>query len=278
MHSKSDRKQEEQQEKQRHDDYYKKESQPRILAPVHWEKFDSIDRHIHGYTYSVKCLGNIKDKRVLDLGCGTGWFSVILAKRGALVDAIDISSEAINIAAAMAKINEVVERTSFRAGSVYELDYPENYFDLVIGQAILHHLRHKDKVVMPLYRIIKPGGRAVFCEPFGESRTLERIRLAVPVPVDEEDKTHWDEQFKYRDLDTFRALFKVRYREFQLLSRLDRLISYGPFVNFLGHLDLALLRYFPFLRRYARSIVVELVKPKAKSTCSTRLGQIPTGL
>ena len=145
------------------------------------------------------------------------------AKRGARVHGIDISSEAIHIARRTAVANEVEERVRFTVGSAYELDSPDNYFDVIAGQAILHHVADKSRVASELYRVLKPGGKAVFFECFGDSRMLERLRLTIPVPGEEEDETHQDEQIKYEDLETFRRLFTVSWKEFQLFSRLDRI-------------------------------------------------------
>lgn len=261
MYKEAELSDEEKKEALRHDKSYQEKGRAFILPPCDWEKFDLTERPSHGYVYSVKCLGDIRGKKVLDLGCGTGWLSVILAKRGANVEAIDISTEAIRIAVEMAKVNQVAEKINFKVGSIYELDYPSDYFDFVIGQAILHHIRDKTKLAEQLFRILKLGGEAVFFEAFGESKILEKIRLLIPVPIDEEDETHWGEKIKYQDLATFKRLFTVNYLEFHLFSRLDRVISYKPIVSFLGWLDLILLRYLFFLRKYSRTIVIELIKP-----------------
>lgn len=252
---------EEIQESKRHDLLYKQEDRPYSLSPDDWEKFDKTKNPIHGFVYSVKCLGDIGNKNILDLGCGNGWLSVILAKRGASVDAIDISSEAIDSARIMAKMNHVEENIRFEVGSVYELDYPENSFDFIIGQAILHHVRDKSRLATSLFRVLKNGGKAVFFEAFGNSEILEKIRLAIPVPINEEDKTHWHEQIKYKDLDGFKEHFIINYKEFQLLSRLDRIFKGKSIIKILGEIDLLLLKYFPIMRRYARTIVIELEKP-----------------
>ena len=46
----------------------------------------------------LKLVGNTKNKRVLDLGCGDGRYSIIFAKQGARVIAIDVSEHQLNIA------------------------------------------------------------------------------------------------------------------------------------------------------------------------------------
>ncbi len=255
---------EERREAHRHDKLYKEKKKAYILQAGDWEKYDLIKKPTRVNLYYFKRLGNIQGKKVLDLGCGTGWLSVILAKRGASVEALDVSPEAVKIAQNMALVNQVSDKINCKVGSAYELEYPDNYFDFVVGVAILHHLAYKSSLAASLYKVLKPGGKGIFLEAFGESVILEKIRLLIPVPIAEEDNTHWGEQIKYNDLRVFKGLFTVNYKEFQLFSRLDRIISIKPFVRFLNWMDSLILKYIPLLRRYARAIVIELIKEKLK--------------
>lgn len=252
---------EEIEEQKRHDIRYREvENDELYIEPKHWEKFDSIKKHTHCYTYAVACLGNISGERVLDLGCGTGWFSVILAQRGAQVEGIEISSVAVDIAKKRSEINGVKDRVKFQCMSFYDLDFPDNHFDKIIGLSALHHAEHKRVLGDSMHRILKPGGRVVFNEPFGNSTLLEKIRLFIPVSVNEEDKTHWDDQIKYIDLDVFKLKFQVGYREFQFVSRLDRVVRSTRLVRLMGEFDRLLLKIFKPLRPYARDIVITLDK------------------
>lgn len=223
-----------------------------------WEKFDKIDNALDGYTYSVKALGNLKGKNVLDFGCGNGWLSVVLAKMGANVSGFDISKEAVRVSSAMAEYNDVANTTQFQPGSAYDSGFSDQSFELIIGQAILHHLSDKQLVANELNRLLKPGGKAVFYECFGDSLMLEKLRLLVPVPT--EGEPHWDEQLKYADLEVLQNNFDVKYKEFGFFSRLDRVIKNKAVNRALLKLDSFLLDNLPFLRRYARTIVVELCK------------------
>ncbi len=105
-----------------------------------WQRFDNMTRPLNAYAASVVSLGDLRDKCVLDFGCGDGWLSVILAKRGAIVWGFDISSSAISIARQRASQNGVSEQTHFDVASAYGTPYSDHQFDLAIGQAILHHL------------------------------------------------------------------------------------------------------------------------------------------
>lgn len=252
---------EEEEEKIRHNELYSKTHVDTLfIDPIHYQKFDLIKKHVHCYTYAVACLGDVKGRRILDLGCGTGWFSIILAKRGAYVHGIDISAKGIDVAERRAEINGVADRVSFSVMSIYDLSFEKEYFDEVIGLSVLHHVNEKKILCNELKRILKPGGRCVFNEPFGESEILEKIRLLVPVEIMEEDKTHWNEQVKYKDLDVFREHFHVSWREFQFFSRLDRILKSEKLIKRLGLLDRYLLKRLPMIRRYSRDIVVILDK------------------
>lgn len=245
-------------EKGRHDKRYSlADKVDLVIAPRHYKKFDVESKPLHCYTHAVQSLGDINNKIILDLGCGTGTFSVILAKRGAkIVNGIDISEVAISIAKKRSEANQVSDICSFSIGSFYDTGFKDNFFDIVVGMSALHHARDKAKLSDEIFRVLKPEGIAVFNEPFGNSEIMERLRLLVPVKVNEEDKTHWNEQIKYKDLDVFRKKFEINYREFQIFSRLDRIVKWFPFVLFLREIDYFLLKNFAFLRKYARDIVI----------------------
>jgi len=248
-------------EESRYENIYKKKKLDKLfIEPIHWLKWDDIKTPTHCHTYTIKCLRGVSNKRVLDIGCGTGTFSVMLAKRGAIVEGFDISSEAIEIAKKRALINDVQDKVRFQQMSLYDMDYPNNSFDIIVGMSILHHIEGKKILADSLYKILKPDGKVIFREPFGNSRVLEKLRLLIPVPIDEEDKTHWDEQIKYTDIEPFQNNFRVEYKEFHLFSRLDRIIKVAWIIKLLGIIDLTLLENISLLRKYARDIVIILNK------------------
>jgi 2-polyprenyl-3-methyl-5-hydroxy-6-metoxy-1,4-benzoquinol methylase len=233
-----------------------------IVEPIHWEKFDTdIPIYHHPYPYVVRSLGELTGKKILEIGCGTGNFSIILAKRGAkLVESFDISVKSIELAMKRAKVNNVADLINFQAMSVYEMNYKENFFDFIVGFNILHHI-NIEKVVDKIYWHLKPGGTAYFLEPFGNILWLERLRLIIPVKLKEEDKFHYQEQLTYKDVEKFKTRIKnVECLEFHLFSRLDRLTKYRNLLNIFGKIDEWILVNFPIFRKYSRKIVIKLKK------------------
>jgi len=80
--------------------------------------------------------------RVLDIGCNAGFYSFELARRGALVTAIDIDAHYLAQARWAAREYGLHHRIEFRQGSVYELSGAREKFDLVWFLGVLYHLRH----------------------------------------------------------------------------------------------------------------------------------------
>jgi ubiquinone/menaquinone biosynthesis C-methylase UbiE len=225
-----------------------------------WQKLKQPDP-MGAYRNSMSRLGDIRGMEVLDAGCGNGWLSVILAKLGARVTAFDLSPEAVQAARLRTELNEVTDQVELHVASFYSMPFADNSFDVVMGQAILHHLRDKHGAAQELRRVLKPGGRAIFVECFGNVEWMERLRLLIPVPSSApEDPDHWRDKLSYRDIAVLREYFDVQAEEFQMLSRLDRVFRSDGAVRALNKIDMFLLKNFPFLRRYARTVLLELRK------------------
>jgi ubiquinone/menaquinone biosynthesis C-methylase UbiE len=97
---------------------------------------------------------------VLELGCGTGYFTRELVKKDVQITAIDISPELIE----KAKLEIKSENVSFQVQNAYQTDFGMNRFDAVIGSSVLHHLEI-EKAFSEIYRVLKPGGIIAFTEP-----------------------------------------------------------------------------------------------------------------
>lgn len=117
---------------------------------------DVLEQHIGG-------MDNLRGKQVLDCGCGTGTLAVLLAKRGALVTAFDISPKSVEICRQVADENQVGDRVKAEAKVFEDLDYPNATFDLVTGLRILHHVDIHG-AMKQVHRLLKPQGIGLFWE------------------------------------------------------------------------------------------------------------------
>ena len=97
---------------------------------------------------------------VLEIGCGTGYFTREIAKTGVTVTAIDISPDLIELALKEVNAGNVI----FRLANAYDLDFEDNSFDSVIGSSVLHHLEI-EKAIHEFFRVLRPNGTICFTEP-----------------------------------------------------------------------------------------------------------------
>lgn len=102
-------------------------------------------------------------KTVLDLGCGTGWLSVYLAKQNFQVTGLDISVHAIKLAREWAAKEEL--EIHFDVGDIADMPYPDGSFDAVVANSIFEHfpLDVAEITMKRLKRILVPGGTFIGC-------------------------------------------------------------------------------------------------------------------
>ena len=104
--------------------------------------------------------------RILDVGCGTGYFARMLAEAagadGAVVG-IDAAPEMIDHAASRSRSDS---KLSFKVGSAGALDFPDSSFDVVVCSLTMHHLAHADQLpaIQEMRRVLRPGGTLLIAE------------------------------------------------------------------------------------------------------------------
>ena len=107
-------------------------------------------------------LESLDAKQVLEIGPGAGGHSALFARHGAKVTAIDITQVRAEATQAKFKVLGVEER-GCRAmqGDAEKLPFADGSFDIVYSNGVLHHTIDTGKAVDEVWRVLKPGGRAV---------------------------------------------------------------------------------------------------------------------
>jgi ubiquinone/menaquinone biosynthesis C-methylase UbiE len=102
----------------------------------------------------IPLLGDIKNKKILDVGAGTGRISIPLAQQGAQVTALDVSKNMLTILQAKAK------RLPIEAvmGDAEQLSFPDDFFDAVAAAFLIVHLKNPLRFFDEVYRVLKPNG------------------------------------------------------------------------------------------------------------------------
>lgn len=203
---------------------------------------------------AVDRLGDLRDLRVLDYGCGHGMAAVVLARRGARVTAFDLSHGYLEEARARAIANGVEIALAQADGE--QLPFADGTFDRIWGNAVLHHL-DIERAGRELFRVLRPGGFAVFCEPWGENPVLNWARRRLPYPGKE--RTPDEQPLRRRHVHILKQVFpRVEVRGYQLLSMARRVLRWRRLVAALDVWDAMLLARVPALEQFCRYAVLTL--------------------
>lgn len=131
------------------------------------------DKHNFVFKYGedlVDLLKPVAGERILDLGCGTGYLTNLIAQTGASVIGIDSSEEMI------AKAKKEYPNIEFKNVSATEFKF-DDPFDAIFSNAVLHWVAEKEKVIECMYNNLKQGGRIVI--EFGGKDNVKNITDAL---------------------------------------------------------------------------------------------------
>ena len=106
---------------------------------------------------AFKMFTPVKGMRVLDVGCGTGNFSVKLARMGCEVVGLDISQDMLDIARKKAQDKNM--DIQFLLGDVYDLKFDDSEFDAVFSMAAFEFIKEAPKAYKEMMRVLKPQGQ-----------------------------------------------------------------------------------------------------------------------
>jgi ubiquinone/menaquinone biosynthesis C-methylase UbiE len=110
-----------------------------------------------------------KTLRIVDFGAGTCWLSRCLSQMGAATISVDPSEAALEIGKKLFEqfpvIGGGVATPIFLTFDGHQIELPDSSVDRVITFYSFHHIPNQEQILSEFARILKPGGRAAFCEP-----------------------------------------------------------------------------------------------------------------
>jgi SAM-dependent methyltransferase len=213
--------------------------------------------------YAFYLLGGVEDRTVIDLGCGDGVNTVILASLGARVLSVDISKESLDLTGRRAAANRVDSRVTLLHSDATAIPIEAAAVDAIICTALLHQV-DPIQTARQIRRVLKPGGVAVFDEAITGPTPFGAIKHLFPTP-EEADSLPGYAPLNIPKVDAVcRAVGKRgRRREFWLTARFISRMGARTFssaTKAAQRLDAAVLQRFPFARKLASPVVWEARK------------------
>lgn len=105
-------------------------------------------------------LGKIKGKKILEIGPGAGGHSALFARYGASMTSLDLTIERAQATAKKFKILKANDCIAMQ-GDGENLPFDKETFDIVYSNGVLHHTNETEVAIKEVYRVLKPGGRAI---------------------------------------------------------------------------------------------------------------------
>lgn len=106
----------------------------------------------------------VKDKIVLDAGCGQGYGTFFLSQTARKIFGIDIAPETINDA----KKNYIRSNLYFKIMDITNMEFPDNFFDIVCSFEVIEHLDNYETFLTEVARVLKPSGYFFISTPNAE--------------------------------------------------------------------------------------------------------------
>jgi 2-polyprenyl-3-methyl-5-hydroxy-6-metoxy-1,4-benzoquinol methylase len=135
----------------------------------HWQERKTINEwKLKRAEWILKMIASLPLERpkILDLGCGRGWFAGWLTRLGE-VTGIDLSAEAI------AGARSQFPKVNFIAADLYKYPLPAGYFDVVVSQEVISHVEDQVEYVSRANHALRPGG--YFIVATGNKFVLDRL-------------------------------------------------------------------------------------------------------
>jgi SAM-dependent methyltransferase len=131
-------------------------------------------RLLFDFSIMISCLkDDLKNYKILDFGTGTSWIAEWLNRMGYEVVAFDINMDLSRICQRRVACDKRLNPNliHFQCGDGHEMPFKTSTFAHICCFDSLHHMHDYHKVLSEFYRVLIPGGRAIFVEPGAKHST-----------------------------------------------------------------------------------------------------------
>ena len=180
-------------------------------------------------------VGAIGNKRILDVGFGSGGIAIAFNRAGAEMYGVDVDPELQDIAERNIAANNA--KAEFKIYNGVDLPFSDNYFDYVTSFSVLEHVSFPDKLLNEVLRVLKPKGRILLTLPNKyypkETHTLTYFVSYMPrrltdlyLKILKRSPLKHDNLHFYSYFDVLKMLKKTNYRYELLYKNLDKISSF----------------------------------------------------
>lgn len=128
-------------------------------TPEFYEKYRELRYRSEWHIPQLVPFAGTIGKKVLEIGCGAGADGVMFANHGAQYTGVDLTETAVD--ATRQHFALFALRGTFQVEDAERLSFSDGSFDFVYSHGVLHHTPHPDQAFREVYRVLKPGGKAV---------------------------------------------------------------------------------------------------------------------
>jgi SAM-dependent methyltransferase len=131
-------------------------------APGTRHFYELVEAHRYTKEWHIPIAADFQSARglkVLEIGCGLGTDGAQFAEAGADYTGVDLTEAAVDLARKRFELFGL--NGKFQSADAENLDFADESFDLVYSHGVLHHTPETEKAVREIYRVLRPGGRAV---------------------------------------------------------------------------------------------------------------------
>ena len=152
----------------------------------------------------------LRGKHLLEVGCGMGFDSLEFLKRGVRVTATDLTENAVRLARKHFEI-EGVQPESVQVENALSLSFPDETFDAVWANGVLHATSDTQRAIHEVRRVLKPGGRAIISHFYRRPSWMWTVHRLGKEPIEAHEEDPPVNEF-YTD-DEILAMFDGRIGE-----------------------------------------------------------------
>jgi ubiquinone/menaquinone biosynthesis C-methylase UbiE len=129
----------------------------------------------------------LQNKHLLEVGCGMGFDSVEFLRRGVRVTATDLTPAAVRLAARHFVLEGLIP-DDVRVENVLSLDFPDETFDAVWANGVLHATSDTPRAIQEVRRVLKPGGRAIISHFYRKPSWMYALSRLGKEPIEAHDE------------------------------------------------------------------------------------------